>query len=170
MRRLIMGPSQLLSTPYTALGTHRGGSITSRFGKVTEIERLDHVNLACMCMLRRFSRVQLFATPWTVARQAPLSMEFSRRDTEVGCHFLLQGIIPTRRLNPSLLGPPHWQAGSSPPAPPRRPESALSYWSIAAISWGLLPPPNFHHILKWCIKKFPLNCFFRSQVFLRVSR
>ena len=26
------------------------------------------------CMLSRFSRVQLFATPWTVACQAPLSM------------------------------------------------------------------------------------------------
>ena len=32
----------------------------------------------CMhaCVLRLFSRVQLFATPWTVARQAPLSMGF----------------------------------------------------------------------------------------------
>ena len=28
----------------------------------------------------RFSRVQLFATLWTVARQAPLSMEFSRQE------------------------------------------------------------------------------------------
>ena len=27
----------------------------------------------------RFSRVQLFATLWTVARQAPLSMGFSRQ-------------------------------------------------------------------------------------------
>ena len=27
-----------------------------------------------MCMLSHFSRVQLFATPWTVACQAPLSM------------------------------------------------------------------------------------------------
>ena len=30
------------------------------------------------CMLSRFSRVRLSATPWTVARQAPLSMGFSR--------------------------------------------------------------------------------------------
>ena len=29
--------------------------------------------------LRDFSRVRLFATPWTVARQAPLSMGFSRQ-------------------------------------------------------------------------------------------
>ena len=30
-------------------------------------------------MLSRFSCVQLFATPWTVALQAPLSMEFFRQ-------------------------------------------------------------------------------------------
>ena len=28
--------------------------------------------------------------PWTVAHQAPLSMEFSRQEHGVGCHFLLQ--------------------------------------------------------------------------------
>ena len=31
----------------------------------------------CVCVL---SLVQLFATPWTVACQAPLSMEFSRQE------------------------------------------------------------------------------------------
>ena len=33
--------------------------------------------LACVLLL---SRVQLFVTPWTAARQAPLSMGFSRQD------------------------------------------------------------------------------------------
>ena len=32
----------------------------------------------CMCMLSCFSCVQLFETPWTVGRQASLSMRFSR--------------------------------------------------------------------------------------------
>ena len=32
------------------------------------------------CMLHHFSRVRLSATPWTVARQAPLSMGFSRHE------------------------------------------------------------------------------------------
>ena len=31
-------------------------------------------------MIRRFTRVQLFASIWTVACQAPLSMGFSRQD------------------------------------------------------------------------------------------
>ena len=34
----------------------------------------------CACVLSRFSRVRLFVTPWTVARQAPLFMGFSRQE------------------------------------------------------------------------------------------
>ena len=33
----------------------------------------------CACLCSRFSSVWLFATPWTVAHQAPLSMGFSRQ-------------------------------------------------------------------------------------------
>ena len=33
------------------------------------------------------------ATPWTIARQVPLSMGFSRKSTGVGCHFLLQNLV-----------------------------------------------------------------------------
>jgi len=33
-----------------------------------------------LCVLSHFSRVQPSATPWTAARQAPLSMEFSRQE------------------------------------------------------------------------------------------
>ena len=36
--------------------------------------------IACVCVLHSFCCVWLFATPWTVARQAPLSMGFSRQD------------------------------------------------------------------------------------------
>ena len=32
------------------------------------------------------------------------------KNTEVGCHFLLQGIFPTQRSNPHLLCLLHWQA------------------------------------------------------------
>ena len=34
----------------------------------------------CVCVCQSFSCFQLFATPWTVAGQAPLSMEFSRQE------------------------------------------------------------------------------------------
>ena len=53
-----------------------------------------------------------FATPQTVAHQAPLSTEFSRQEYWC-CHFLFQGVFLTQGLNPHLL---HWQADSLPPA------------------------------------------------------
>ena len=58
------------------------------------------------------SCVRLFETPWTVARQAPVSLDFPDKNTGVGCHFLLQGIFPTQGSNPSLLHLLHWQADS----------------------------------------------------------
>ena len=64
------------------------------------------------CMLSHFSQVQLFATPWTIARQASLCMGFSSKNIGVGCHFLLQGIFSTQVLNPCLLHLLHWLAGS----------------------------------------------------------
>ena len=42
----------------------------------------------CSCV---FSCVWRFATTWTVANQAPLSMGFSRQEYWSGCRFLLQG-------------------------------------------------------------------------------
>ena len=51
----------------------------------------------CVCVLSCFSTVLLFVTLWTVAHQAPLSMEFlNGLNTEMGCHALLQGIFPTQ--------------------------------------------------------------------------
>ena len=41
-------------------------------------------------MLHRFSHVQLFATLWTRACQAPLSIGFSSKNTGVGCHAFLR--------------------------------------------------------------------------------
>ena len=58
------------------------------------IGHLPLIRLRCQesepraCVL---SHVQLFATPWTVAHQAPLSMGFSRQEYWCGLHILLQG-------------------------------------------------------------------------------
>ena len=45
----------------------------------------------CVCVL---SHIQLFATPWTVAHQAPLSMEFSRQEYWSGLPFHTPGGLP----------------------------------------------------------------------------
>ena len=41
----------------------------------------------CVCVCVLLSRVQLLATPWTVAYQAPSSMEFSRQENGNGLSF-----------------------------------------------------------------------------------
>ena len=55
-----------------------------------------------LCSFSGLSRVRLFATPWTIARQT-LLWDFAGKNTGVDCHFLLQGIFPTQGLNPYLL-------------------------------------------------------------------
>ena len=53
--------------------------------------------------------------PWTVVRQAPLSMEFSREEYwKELLHFLLQGIFSAQGLHLHLLHLLHWQANSLP--------------------------------------------------------
>ena len=60
-----------------------------------------------MLLLSSSSVVLDSVTPWAVARQAPLSMEFSRQARQSGLPFLLRGIFPTQGLNLRLL---RWQA------------------------------------------------------------
>ena len=49
--------------------------------------------LLILCPMCVCSIVSDSATPWTVAHQAPPSMEFSRQEYWMGCHFLLQGMF-----------------------------------------------------------------------------
>ena len=48
------------------------------------------------------SRVQLSATPWTVACQLLCPWDSPGKNTGVACHALLQGIFPTQGSNPGL--------------------------------------------------------------------
>ena len=57
-------------------------------------------------LLSCFSRVQLFLPPWTVARQAPLSMGFSRQEYWSGLPVLPPGDLPDSGTEPeSLMSP-----------------------------------------------------------------
>ena len=63
---------------------------------------------ACVCMsAQSLSRVWLFATPWTVARQAPLSKGFPRQEYWSGLPFLSPGDPPNpgiKPVSPALAG------------------------------------------------------------------
>ena len=63
------------------------------------------------CVLSRFSRVWLFATPWTIACQAPLSRGFSRQEYWSGYSLIPSledlshpGIEPESLISPTLAG------------------------------------------------------------------
>ena len=66
------------------------------------------------CMLSRFSRVQLFATPWTVTCQAPPSMEFFRQEYCHGLPFPSPEDLPNPGVEPRS---PALQADSLPSEP-----------------------------------------------------
>ena len=60
-------------------------------------------------------RVQLFATPWTVAYQAPPSMGFSRQECWSGLPFPSPGDLPNPGIEP---GSPALQADTLRSEPP----------------------------------------------------
>ena len=67
------------------------------------------------CMLCHFSHIWLFATLWTIARQAPLSMGISKQEYQSGLPSPSPGDLPTPGIKPAV---PALQANSLP----------LSHW------------------------------------------
>ena len=69
------------------------------------------------------SHVQLFATPWIVGHQAPLSMGFSSQEYWSGLPVLPPGDLPNPRIEP---GSPVLQADSLPSETPGKPKTNAS--------------------------------------------
>ena len=65
--------------------------------------------------VKLLSRVRLFATPWTVAYQAPQSMGFSRQEYWSGLPFPSPGDLLDPGIEP---GSPALQADTLPSEPP----------------------------------------------------
>ena len=75
-----------------------------------------------------------FVTLWTIAHQAPLSMDFPDENAGVGCHFLLLGSFLTEDWTciSCIAG------GFFTAEPPGKPELVcyyLKYWKSENISW-----------------------------------
>ena len=79
------------------------------------------------------SRVQLFATPWTVAHQAPLSLGFPRQEYWSGLPFPFSADFPYPEIKPWS---PALQADSLPSAPSGKPRVMVGGVQIPAL---LLP-------------------------------
>ena len=72
-------------------------------------------SMQSVCVPNCFSHVQFFASLWTVAHQAPLSMGFSREEYWSGLPCPLPGDLPNPGVEPMS---PILQAGSLPSEPP----------------------------------------------------
>ena len=72
--------------------------------------------------VKSLSRVRLFATPWTVAYQAPLSMGFSRQEYWSGLLFPSAGDLPRPGIEPQS---PSFQADALTSEPPGKPPIPL---------------------------------------------
>ena len=75
--------------------------------------------------VKSLSPVQLFATPWTVAYQAPLSMGFSRQEYWSGLPFPSPGDLPNTGIKPRS---PALQADALNSEPPGKPEGVFKSW------------------------------------------
>ena len=76
--------------------------------------------------VKSLSRVRLFATPWAVAYQAPLSMGFSRQQSWSGLPFPSPGDLPKPGIEPRS---PALQTDALPSEPPGK--SPKYYVSIS---------------------------------------
>ena len=80
--------------------------------------QLYHLQAVCAQSL---SRARLFATPWTIAHQAPLSMEFSRQEYWSRLPFASPGDLPDPGIEPLS---------------PVAPTLADGFFTIGATTWA----------------------------------
>ena len=91
-------------------------------GKEHRIQRKKKSTVhVCVCVLNCFSCVWLFVTLWTVARQAPLSMGYSRQEYWSGLPLPSPGDLPHPGIKPMSLMSPALLVDSLPTEPPRKP-------------------------------------------------
>ena len=85
--------------------------------------------------VKSLSRVQLLATPWTVAYQAPPSMGFSRQECWSGLPFPSPADLPDPGIEPRS---PTLQADALPSKPPGKLKPQLKCRGVNSASWAAL--------------------------------
>ena len=95
-----------------------------------------------LLLLSRFSRVRPCATPETAAHQAPPSLGFSRKNTGVGCHFLLQRMKvksenEATQSCPTLRDPMDYSLPGS---------SVHGIFQARVLEWGAIALPNWKRL------------------------
>ena len=93
----------------------------------TSIAWFSVLNWIYVCVL---SHVQLFAPPWTVGHQAPLSIEFSRQEYWSGLLFPTPGDLSHPGIKPMC------------PALAGRFFTTVPPWKLSRMEWGMWNMPD----------------------------
>ena len=109
----------------------------------------DDVILWACAVVSCFSCSRLFATPWTVACQAALSMEFSKQEYWSGLPFPPLGDLPNPGIEPESPALLHWQ-------------QTLYCWVTGKSArqihskekWWFLPFREFHKVIEMNTKEW----------------
>ena len=71
---------------------------------IIDLQKLNFLSRGNVCVRAQLlSHMQLFAISWTWATRLFRPWNFPGKNTGMGCHFLLQEILPTQGSNPRLL-------------------------------------------------------------------
>ena len=156
------------------LGSKRGGCSSSsdlaacpvglRCGRKRQQGSQSSIPTAChlnpqLSSVQSLSRVLLFATPWTVARQASLSITNSQSLPRL---MSIESVMPSSHLNPEcppqrIITPSthwvHWCEWIRGPHPVKRTETLLASGKdstamlLPKMPWGAAQPPPILHLL-----------------------
>ena len=117
-----------------------------------------------VCTLSHLVMSDSFVTSWTVAHQAPLSMEFSRQEYWSGLPFLPLRHLPNPRIEPMSPASPALAGGSSTTEPPGKPPAhvvqlkldfLLPKWSTCKFTKGSLGVEGLSLTAKFFLLTFP---------------
>ena len=95
-----------------SLSSPGSGLCKGSYGHSTRVGTLEPTGRVCTCTLSHLSCVRLFATPRTVACQAPLSMGFSRHEHWSGLPCPPPGDLPDPGIKRVFPLAPALEAGS----------------------------------------------------------
>ena len=93
-----------------------------------------------------------FVTPWTAARQTPLSMGFSRQEYRSGLPFPPPGDLPHPGMETAVLSLLRWRVCSLPLVPPEKRTSVFKYLHANVYVSSFTRAPNWKRLINlWYI-------------------
>ena len=99
--------------------------------------------------VKSLTRVRLFATPWTIAHQAPLSMGFSRQEYWSGLPFPSPGDLPDPGIKPRS---PALQADALTSEPPGKGGKAPFPSHLSLELYSMWFSPGYQRALHWVFR------------------